>query len=110
MWTLTNRNFAEKTFNLFVFVDGNRIAVADHSIEDMNDPSSTDDGLLLVDDSRPVLPANPKLFCDSNYFFIPVTTDKGEQFTVIAPLLIVQLIRKLKERQLDTQGWAMATV
>ena len=109
MWTLTNRNFAEKTFNLFVFVDGNRIAVADHSIEDLNDPSSTDDGLLLVDDSRPVLPANPKVFCDGNYF-IPVTTDKGEQSTVIAPLRVVKLIRQLKERQLDKQGWTWATV
>lgn len=100
MWKLTNRQFAEKTFNLFVFVDGDRIAVADHSIDNMSDPSSTDDGLLLVDDTRPVM---------SDYrtrgYLIPVITDKGEQSTVIAPLSIVNLIRRIKENRLAELGW-----
>jgi hypothetical protein len=107
MWKLTNRQFAEKTFNLFVFVDGDRIAVADHSIDNMSDPSSTDDGLLLVDDTRPVVSAKPMLFCEGNYL-IPVITDKGEQSTVIAPLRIVNLIRRIKENRLAELGWLSA--
>jgi hypothetical protein len=92
MWNLTNRRFAEKHYTHFVYFSGDQIAIADHSIRNLSDPSSTDDGLLLVDDSRPAVPVKPKLFCDGNYF-IPVITDKGEQSTVIAPLHTVQLIR-----------------
>ena len=102
MWKLTNRHWAEKTFNLFVFVDGDRIAVADHSIDNICDPASTDDGLLIVDATRSVVPLNHKLFCDCN-FIVPVTTDKGEQSSVIAPLQIVHLIRTLQDRQLENQ-------
>ncbi len=100
MWKLTNRQFAEKTFNLFVFVDGDKIAVADHSIANMSDPSSTDDGLLLVDHNRPVTSDNR-----TGNFFIPVTTERGDASTVIAPWRIVNLIRKLKIMRLEELGW-----
>lgn len=103
MWKLTNRQYAEKTFNLFVFVDGDRIAVADHSIDNMSDPSSTDDGLLLVDDTRPVMSDHR-----TGNYLIPVTTDKGEPSTVMAPWRIINLIRRIKESRLDELGWGRA--
>jgi hypothetical protein len=49
MWTLTNKIEAKKCFSHFLFhnEDNNTVAVADHSIANLNDPSSTDDGLLV---------------------------------------------------------------
>jgi hypothetical protein len=50
MWTLLNRSFAKRTFSHFLFVDGQgRVAIADHSIRNMKDPASTEDGLLVWD-------------------------------------------------------------
>lgn len=50
MWKLLNRSFAKRNFSHFLFVDEQgRVAIADHSIRNMRDPSSTDDGLLVWD-------------------------------------------------------------
>ena len=49
MWKLINRHEANKQYTHYVFVRGDEVAIADHSIYDMNDPSTTDDGLLLWD-------------------------------------------------------------
>ncbi len=54
MWQLINECEAQAYFTHYLFRDGDRLAIADHSIEDLRDPSSTDDGLLLVDPKGPV--------------------------------------------------------
>lgn len=49
MFELTNKIEAKKCFSHFLFhnEDNNTVAIADHSIADMKDPSSTEDGLLV---------------------------------------------------------------
>ncbi|MEY4263479.1 MAG: hypothetical protein RL373_47 [Pseudomonadota bacterium] len=49
MFELTNKIEANKCFSHFLFhnEDNNTVAVADHSIANLNDPSSTEDGLLV---------------------------------------------------------------
>ena len=49
MWTCINKTEAQKCFSHFIFHDEDtgEIAIADHSIRDMNDPSTTEDGLLV---------------------------------------------------------------
>ena len=100
-WKLLNRRFAEKHFTHFIFQFGNQFAIADHSIDNINDPSSTDDGLLLIDDSR-------KVDSYDKGAIIPVVTESGEQSWVMTKWENVHLIRNLKERQLDNLGWIKA--
>ena len=49
MFELTNKMEANKCFSHYLFHDDdtNSVALADHSIADLNDPSSTEDGLLV---------------------------------------------------------------
>jgi len=49
MFELTNKIEANKCFSHYLFHDDetNAVAIADHSISDLNDPSSTEDGLLI---------------------------------------------------------------
>jgi len=49
MFELTNKIEARKSFSHYLFHDDdtNAVALADHSIADLNDPSSTEDGLLV---------------------------------------------------------------
>jgi hypothetical protein len=49
MFELTNKIEGKKCFSHFLFhdEDNNSVALADHSIADLNDPSSTEDGLLV---------------------------------------------------------------
>ena len=49
MFELTNKIEANKCFSHYLFHDDetNAVAIADHSIADLNDPSSTEDGLLV---------------------------------------------------------------
>jgi hypothetical protein len=49
MFELVNKIEAKKYFSHFLFhdEDTNTVALADHSITDLNDPSSTEDGLLV---------------------------------------------------------------
>jgi hypothetical protein len=49
MFELTNKIEARKCFSHYLFhdADTNAVALADHSIADLNDPSSTEDGLLV---------------------------------------------------------------
>lgn len=49
MFELTNKQEAKKCFSHFLFHDddNNTVALADHSIANLNDPSSTEDGLLV---------------------------------------------------------------
>ena len=49
MFELTNKIEANKCFSHYLFhdADTNAVAIADHSISDLNDPSSTEDGLLI---------------------------------------------------------------
>jgi len=49
MWKLINSKEAQQFYSHFVFVRGDDVAIADHSIGSLRDPSSTDDGLLLWD-------------------------------------------------------------
>ena len=93
MWTLTNRKFAVKHFTHFVYVSGAQCAIADHSIRNMSDPSSTDDGLLLVDDSRTIA-------LTDNGAFVAVVKINGEESWVNTKWENVQLIRKYKDQQL----------
>jgi len=49
MFELTNKIEAKKCFSHYLFYDEdtNAVALADHSIANLNDPSSTEDGLLV---------------------------------------------------------------
>jgi hypothetical protein len=49
MFELTNKIEAKKCFAHYLFhnQDNNTVALADHSIANLNDPSSTEDGLLV---------------------------------------------------------------
>jgi hypothetical protein len=49
MFELTNKQEAKKCFAHYLYhnEDNNTVAVADHSIANLNDPSSTEDGLLV---------------------------------------------------------------
>ena len=49
MFELTNKIEAKKCFSHYLFhnEDNNTVAIADHSIADLNNPSSTEDGLLV---------------------------------------------------------------
>ena len=49
MFELTNKIEAKKCFSHYLFhdEDTNTVALADHSIANLNDPSSTEDGLLV---------------------------------------------------------------
>lgn len=49
MWKLINRKEAVQQYSHFVFIRGDDVAIADHSIGKMTDPASTEDGLLLWD-------------------------------------------------------------
>jgi len=49
MWQLINRQEAVQQRSHFVFIRGDDVAIADHSIGKMTDPASTEDGLLLWD-------------------------------------------------------------
>jgi len=56
-WRCINRDDAEARFEHFVFVSETRsVAIADHSMRDMSDPSSTDDGLIERATGRKVFP------------------------------------------------------
>jgi len=58
-YTLLNKEEAIRNFSHFVYIDEDgRFYVADHSIRDLNDPSSTDDGLLCVDFNHPPYVSN----------------------------------------------------
>lgn len=48
-WVLINGKEARQENSHFVFTKGDDVAIADHSIGKMTDPSSTEDGLLLWD-------------------------------------------------------------
>jgi hypothetical protein len=49
MFELVNKIEAKKCFSHYLFhnEDNNTVALADHSIANLNDPSSTEDGLLV---------------------------------------------------------------
>lgn len=48
-WVLINRKEAVQQNSHFVFTNDDEVAIADHSIGKLTDPSSTEDGLLLWD-------------------------------------------------------------
>lgn len=50
MWKLLNKKHAKKKETHFVFINEQKqIAIADHSIQNLADPGSGDDGLLIWD-------------------------------------------------------------
>jgi hypothetical protein len=65
-WKLLPRSLGEH----YYFAGKQGIAVADQSIQRMSDPSSTDDGLLLIDEKSPVN-------VDLEYVKIPLLTQRG---------------------------------
>lgn len=59
-WKCINRESALHRSDHFVFVSATGlVAIADHSMRDVEDPSSTDDGLLVWDGGVTVLEAGP---------------------------------------------------
>jgi len=48
-WTCMNHKSANMRQQHFIFVEAgtDRVAIADHSLRDLDDPASTDDGLLV---------------------------------------------------------------
>lgn len=68
-WTLLNRDDADQLFTHYVFLceRTGEVALADHSIQRLSDPSTTDDGLALVDG-----PGQPELLDTRHIWNVPV--------------------------------------
>lgn len=84
MWKLINKSDAIKYFTHYIFMnDVGQIAIADHSIRDLHNPASTDDGLLIVNLDTPV----QVRLSSGTSASLSVTNDKGERKIVITSLL-----------------------
>ena len=90
-WTLLNRQHAHDMFTHHVFLDTERgqIALADHSIRSLDDPSSTDDGLLLVTGE----PRPPTRY--SACWIVPVVNAHGVGSCVPTSRLVANLVSAL---------------
>jgi hypothetical protein len=86
MWQLINECEAQAYFTHYLFRDGDRVAIADHSIRDLRDPSSTDDGLLLIDPEGTV---RVHRFAGNLTATIRVFDDRGRRQSVPTSLLTV---------------------
>jgi hypothetical protein len=98
MFELTNKSEAKKHFSHFLFHndDNNTVAIADHSIANLKDPSSTEDGLLVWTGQMGRIVntlANTQVLVD-------VMQDNTEPTTVIIDMLTACRIEQLTGLQL----------
>ena len=94
MWTLTNKIEAKKCFSHFLFhnEDNNNVALADHSIANLNDPSSTEDGLLVWTGEMGRLISTADRHTS---VLLDVKMEDGEQSSVIVSVLTACRIEQL---------------
>ena len=94
MWTLTNKIEAKKCFAHFLFhnEDTNTVALADHSIANLNDPSSTEDGLLVWTGEMGRLISTADRHTS---VLLDVKMEDGEQSSVIVSVLTACRIEQL---------------
>jgi hypothetical protein len=94
MWTLTNKIEAKKCFAHFLFhnEDNNTVALADHSIANLNDPSSTEDGLLVWTGEMGRLISTADRHTS---VLLDVKMEDGEQSSVIVSVLTACRIEQL---------------
>jgi hypothetical protein len=94
MWTLTNKIEAKKCFSHFLFhnEDNNTVALADHSIANLNDPSSTEDGLLVWTGEMGRLISTADRHTS---VLLDVKMEDGEQSSVIVSVLTACRIEQL---------------
>jgi hypothetical protein len=97
MFELTNKLEARKTFSHFLFhnEDNNTVALADHSITNLNDPSSTDDGLLVWDGEVARLISTKT----QTSILLDVIMQDGETSTCIISILTACRIEQLTGKQ-----------
>ena len=73
MWKCVNRRMAKKFGDHFIFVNTKgQVAFADHSIRDLNDPSSTDDGLLIWDGGQGAIMVDVDGDPETRFFDFPI--------------------------------------
>ncbi len=94
MWTLTNKIEAKKCFAHYLFhnEDNNSVALADHSIHNLKDPSSTEDGLLVWTGEM------GRLINTADHHtsvLLDVKMEDGEQSSVIVSVLTACRIEQL---------------
>ena len=94
MWTLTNKIEANKCFAHFLFhnEDNNTVALADHSIYNLKDPSATDDGLLVWTGEMGRLISTADRHTS---VLLDVKMEDGEQSSVIVSVLTACRIEQL---------------
>jgi hypothetical protein len=97
MFELTNKMEAKKTFSHFLFhnEDNNTVAIGDHSITNLNDPSSTEDGLLVWDGEVARLISTKT----QTSILLDVVMQNGEMSTCIISLLTACRIEQLTDKQ-----------
>jgi hypothetical protein len=97
MFELTNKIEASKYFSHYLFHDDdtNTVAIADHSIADLSDPSSTDDGLLVWDGEVARLISTKTL----TSILLDVIMQDGETSTCIISILTACRIEQLTGKQ-----------
>ena len=104
-WHIINRREAQKynTHYLYINVRGD-VAIADHSIRNLSDPASTDDGLLIW--SGGPLHFDWKNSC----VFIPVYTDKDVRNSVPTSMLTALRMGQALGKNLwpDNDEWPFA--
>lgn len=98
-WICVNQIEAKKSFSHFIFHDDstNAIALADHSINDLNDPSTTEDGLLVWtgEIGRLISTANRH-----TSVMVDVVAEDGDTSVVIISVLTACRIEQLTGLQL----------
>lgn len=94
MFELVNKIEAKKYFSHFLFhdEDTNTVALADHSITDLNDPSSTDDGLLVWTGGLGRLISTADRYTS---VLLVVRSDDGGVYTIIVSVLTACRIEQL---------------
>ncbi len=96
-WVLLNRGFAQSQYTHYVFFDPQRgrVAIADHSLRNLSDPGSTDDGLLLVAPTQTVIPLARKLCVPA--CCLDVITEDGSRRHITTHHLVGVMVECLLE-------------
>ena len=93
-WKLINRRSAMRDYSHFIFFDGKDVAIADHSIIDLGNPASTEDGLLLFDGKREI--KHGVLMRGEDRPIVPVIKGDLSESSVITTWSTVKLIYELR--------------
>ena len=110
MWTCVNRRMAEKFYDQFIFVnESGQVAFADHSIRNLNDPSSTESGLLIWDGGHGIIVEKadkwfpPRIVHEQIVRFKVIRTlsnGKKEKTSIITMLVNAFILAQLVEKDI----------